>query len=347
MPAPLQYAPSPIPGLSPGETAEEYIKRLIPWMQTEFESIRDQFDQLPIMPAVFDAPRAPFTGMTLLAGLTGGWDPGAPRVTRGTIAPPAAKSAVGKTVRVRAIAYDGRGRRVNVPVTWEALGFGEIGEITGEFQATRPGLFSIVAKVAGQSVKGSATVTVAGTPAAVAVRLSVQPAHARLAPGATAKFAVQAFDLKGKPVAVRATWTATGGRITPAGVYTAGPKPGTYAVTARDPMTGLTATVAAAIAGAAPPAKASIKVDKWDWSDRLLEIRARVTVTVRGPRLKEVKLFAIERNGDDAHLDTKPCKDGAQVYVSGKYKRGKARYVEVRLYDAAGKVVATMRREAR
>ena len=275
------------------------------------------------------------------------WDPGAPRVTRVTISPPAAKSAVGKTVRFRAIAYDGRGRRVNVPVTWEALGFGEIGEITGEFQATRPGLFSIVAKVAGQSVKGSATVTVAGTPAGVAVRLAVQPAHARLAPGATAKFAVQAFDLKGKPVAVRATWTATGGRITPAGVYTAGPKPGTYAVTARDPKTGLTATVAAAIAGAAPPAKASIKVDKWDWSDRLLEIRARVTVTVRGPRLKEVKLFAIERNGDDAHLDTKPCKDGAQVYVSGKYKRGKARYVEVRLYDAAGKVVATMRREAR
>ena len=76
MPAPLQYAPSPIPGLSPGETAEEYIKRLIPWMQTEFESIRDQFDQLPIMPAVFDAPRAPFNGMTVLAGLTGGWDPG-------------------------------------------------------------------------------------------------------------------------------------------------------------------------------------------------------------------------------------------------------------------------------
>jgi hypothetical protein len=76
MPAPFQYTPSPIPGLNPGESAEAYIKRLIPWMQTEFESIRDQFDQGPIIPPAYDAPRAPFTGMTVLAGLAGGWDPG-------------------------------------------------------------------------------------------------------------------------------------------------------------------------------------------------------------------------------------------------------------------------------
>jgi hypothetical protein len=76
MPAPILYNPSPIPGLNPGESAEDYIKRLIPWMQTEFEAIKDQFDQMPIIPLAYEAPRAPFTGMMVLAGLSGGWNPG-------------------------------------------------------------------------------------------------------------------------------------------------------------------------------------------------------------------------------------------------------------------------------
>jgi len=185
------------------------------------------------------------------------WDPSAPRVTRVTVTPVLAQADVGKTVAFRAMAYDARGRRLNVPMTWAVTGQGEIDELTGKFRATHPGLVTIVAQVAGQPAKGSAKVTV-------------------------------------------------GGR-----------------------------------------GQASIAVDKWELSDRLFEVRVRVDVTVRGPRLKEVKLFGIERDGDDDHLDTEPCKDGARVHLSGKYKRGKARHIEVRLYDMAGRVVATERREAR
>jgi len=278
------------------------------------------------------------------------WDPSAPRVTRVTVMPVLARAGVGKTVAFRAMAYDARGRRLNVPMTWAVTGQGEIDELTGKFRATHPGLVTVVAQVVGQPAKGSAKVTVGGPGAGVPARVEVKPRHTMLAPGATATFAVEAFGPRGRPAAVQPVWTATGGRITPGGVYTAGLKPGMYEVVARDKTSGLQAKAIVRIApgGGRPPlGQASIAVDKWDLSDRLFEVRVRVDVTVRGPRLKEVKLFAIGRDGDDDRLDTEPCKDGARVHLSGKYTRGKARHIEIRLYDVAGKVVATERREAR
>lgn len=364
------------------------------------------------------------------------WDASGPRVTRVTVTPALAQADVGKTVAFRAMAYDARGRRLNVPMTWAVMGQGEIDELTGEFRATHRGLVTVVAQVVGQPAKGSGKVAVGGPGAGLAVRvevdppaamvavshtvdfaaraydardhvvpapiewrvsgggsispagrftarttgthtvtatvkgtrvsatvrvvvvrrpvglarLEVKPRDTMLAPGATATFVVEAVGPNGRPAAVKPVWTATGGRITPSGVYTAGPKPGMYEVTARDKGSGLQAKAVVRIApggGHPPHGQASIAVGKWDLSDRLLEVRVRVDVTVRGPRLKEVKLFAIERDGDDDHLDTEPCKDGAQVHLSGKYKRGKARHLEIRLYDMAGKVVATERREAR
>jgi hypothetical protein len=72
---PTEYTPNPVPAPGRGESAETYVERLAPFLQDEFSRIRDYFNQLPIIRPMYDAPRAPFTGMTVLAGI-GGWDPG-------------------------------------------------------------------------------------------------------------------------------------------------------------------------------------------------------------------------------------------------------------------------------
>ena len=73
---PFKYTPGPIPNFAPGESAEEYITKLMPYLRDEFENILQQFQQLPIMPTTLDAPQAPFDGMTRIFNSSrGGWTP--------------------------------------------------------------------------------------------------------------------------------------------------------------------------------------------------------------------------------------------------------------------------------
>jgi hypothetical protein len=83
--------------------------------------------------------------------------------------------------------------------------------------------------------------------------MAIEPAHATLAPGATASFKVAAKDQYGQPSSVPAvSWAATGGEITPEGVFTAGGEAGNHEVTA---------TTGAGGAGAAT-STASIRIQK-------------------------------------------------------------------------------------
>jgi hypothetical protein len=61
---PFEYTPGPIPDFAPGETAEQYMGKLLPYLRDEFENIRRQFEILPIIPSVREPPQAPFNGMT-------------------------------------------------------------------------------------------------------------------------------------------------------------------------------------------------------------------------------------------------------------------------------------------
>jgi hypothetical protein len=72
----FEYTPAPIPALDPGETAEHYLPKLLPYLLEEFGRIRNQFIQLPIIPYEKDPPRSPFEGMTRYFSSTlGGWAP--------------------------------------------------------------------------------------------------------------------------------------------------------------------------------------------------------------------------------------------------------------------------------
>ena len=72
---PFEYVPGPIPDFAPGETAEQYMSKLLPYLRDEFENIRQHFQQLPIVPSEREAPRAPFEGMSRAFGFDGTWTP--------------------------------------------------------------------------------------------------------------------------------------------------------------------------------------------------------------------------------------------------------------------------------
>jgi hypothetical protein len=63
-------------------------------------------------------------------------------------------------------------------------------------------------------------------------RVLLTPDNMSLAPGGTQQFQVYGLLSGGDTIAVRARYRATGGVITAGGLYTAGPEPGSYQVTA-------------------------------------------------------------------------------------------------------------------
>ncbi len=91
------------------------------------------------------------------------------------------------------------------------------------------------------------------------VSIALNPGQVTVSPGATAQFEVRFDYSDGGSVLVGAdqvTWSASGGTISAAGVYTAGSTVGTFRVIARDPASGLADTASATI----PAAPVLVKV---------------------------------------------------------------------------------------
>jgi hypothetical protein len=94
------------------------------------------------------------------------------------------------------------------------------------------GMFTAACDVHGISDPGSLT------------SLTISPNPVTLAVGATQQFTLVGKDFDGRVVAVSPTWSvvAGGGTISPAGVFTAGTTPGTFANTVQATSNGVTAT---------------------------------------------------------------------------------------------------------
>ncbi len=134
-------------------------------------------------------------------------------------------------------------------VTWTATG-GTI-DSTGKYvAASTPGEYRVVA-VAADGMADTATATVvADTP--VLARLVLSPAVDTVATGGRQQFTVVATAGDGSSIAVVPTYTATGGTITAAGVYTAGQTAGTFRVIALDPVSNLADTAAVTVTATLP-----------------------------------------------------------------------------------------------
>jgi hypothetical protein len=133
---------------------------------------------------------------------------------------------------------------VQPSVTWSATG-GVI-DANGKFTAGAvPGNFTVSA-TASSGVSDTAAVVITETvPAPLQVTLS--PTSSALPAGGSERFVATGTSSNGSTVAVGARYSATGGTISPDGLYQAGQTPGTFKVVATDTVTSLSDTASVII----------------------------------------------------------------------------------------------------
>ena len=141
------------------------------------------------------------------------------------------------------------GRAVPVGVTWNATGGGI--DAGGNYVAgDTAGTYQVIATNTSMTLADTATVTITAPPALppppappapappeeppapVVEKVTLVPASATLAPGATRQFTAYGLTTSGDSVAVSVVFAATGGSVTAGGLYTAGSTPGTYRIIA-------------------------------------------------------------------------------------------------------------------
>ncbi|HKV75111.1 MAG TPA: hypothetical protein VJN95_11370 [Gemmatimonadales bacterium] len=167
-------------------------------------------------------------------------------LTQITVSPGSASIAAGLTRQFSAAGHLSDGAVTTPTVNWSATG----GSITpdGVFTAgATPGSYQVTATDQSGTLTASATVTVT---APVLTQLAVIPASATVHAGLTQQFTVSGTLSDGSTVTPAVTWSATGGNISPQGLYTAGATLGPFQVTATQAGSGLSASAAVTIAPA-------------------------------------------------------------------------------------------------
>ena len=155
------------------------------------------------------------------------------------VAPQSTTVSAGASNRFSATAMLSDGSNGSPSLSWTATG-GRIDQ-TGLYTAgTTAGTYQVIA-AASNGIADTAAVTVAAV-APVAAQLVITPATDTLPEGATAQFAATGKASDGTTVGVSPLFTATGGSVTAAGVYTAGQTSGTYRIIATDQVSGLADT---------------------------------------------------------------------------------------------------------
>ena len=144
------------------------------------------------------------------------------------LTPSSVNLQVGDSLQISAAGFDRSGKSVPITPVWSATG----GTITsnGKYTAgSQTGSFTVTAS--DQSISQSAPVTISpGT----LDHIVLTPPSINLQVGGSLQITAAGFDQGGDPVSITPTWSATGGTITSAGVYTAGSQTGSFTVTASD-----------------------------------------------------------------------------------------------------------------
>ena len=134
----------------------------------------------------------------------------------------------------QSVRFRGRTRKlqrdfITSAITWSSTG----GNITadGTFSSTTAGTFKVVGRGRGWKQSDTAVVIVV-PPTNGVVSIAVAPETVTLSPGASHSFAATGYLGDGSTATVGVNWTASGGDIDAAGVYTANSTAGTYRVIA-------------------------------------------------------------------------------------------------------------------
>ena len=155
----------------------------------------------------------------------------APTLQRVEISPANANLEQGAVQQFAATGRMSDGSTTAVSVTWSATG----GTITasGRYTAgTTEGTFRVIAVRQGDTMADTSAITIAAPTGATLERIEVTPPSVSLQTGATQQFAAVGRMSDNTTTAVTVNWTATGGTINSAGLFTAGSSAGTFRVIA-------------------------------------------------------------------------------------------------------------------
>jgi hypothetical protein len=157
-------------------------------------------------------------------------EPPPPNLIAIEVTPAAATVQSGLTQQFTAIGRLSDNSTTAVPVTWSATG--GIVSAGGVYTAgAAPGSYRVIATEIGGPLADTATVTVTAAPPTL-VAIEVTPATAALAPNGTQQFTAIGRMSDNGTQAVTVAWSATGGTISGAGLYTASATPGAFRVIA-------------------------------------------------------------------------------------------------------------------
>ncbi|MDB4905957.1 MAG: hypothetical protein JWO05_741 [Gemmatimonadetes bacterium] len=157
-----------------------------------------------------------------------------------TLTPNPATLAISTTQQFTAVGKDAGGNIVNFTPTWAVVAGGGAIAQTGIFTAgTATGSFAGTVQVTSGAIKAVATVNVTGGALAT---ITVTPNPATLAAGTQQQFTAVGMDASGNVVQLNTSWSVAqgGGSIDGAGLFTAGPTPGTFTNTVVATSGGLT-----------------------------------------------------------------------------------------------------------
>jgi uncharacterized protein YjdB len=175
-----------------------------------------------------------------------------------TVTPPTGSVSIGATLQLSAVLRDNAGSILaGRPIAWTSTNptvasVSTTGLVRG---IVAGGPVTITAMSEGRSGTAQVTVTALPPPAPppVVTQIVVTPASVTLAAGGTQQFTATAQMSNGMQQPAVVTWTATGGTVTAAGLYTAGTNTGSYRVIATQQGGTLADTSAITISAPPPP----------------------------------------------------------------------------------------------
>ncbi len=180
-----------------------------------------------------------------------------PVLTSISVAPSTIALGPSATQQFTATGHFSGGGTGSVAVNWTATG-GTITS-TGLYTAgSTVGPYVVTATLVGGSTAGTAAVTITQSPPTL-TSITVAPATVVLAPGIAQQFTATAHYSDASTATIPVDWTATGGTIDAAGLYTPGATDGPYLVSATATGTYITGTANVTIT-TAPPNIVAIEV---------------------------------------------------------------------------------------
>ncbi len=224
-----------------------------------------------------------------------------------TVLPSAVTAETNQPVQFRARTRNLHGDIVTTAIAWSSTG-GTI-NTDGTFSSATAGTFKVIGRGRGWR-KVDTSVVIVVPPTNDVVRLAVSPETATLNVGASKTFSAAAYTGDGSTTTVGVNWTAAGGDIDAAGVYTAGTTAGTYRVIAANTAGTLADTSLVTITAPAPaPTLAQVYVTP-----------ASVSLTAGGTQ--QFKAYGRNSVGDSVAVTVAFSANSGSVTSGGLYTAG-------------------------